>query len=488
MTLIGSDDSMTFNRNIKGNELRKIDGKYQSRYMLDAEFVKKELDNVSPSFCLAKWFNVSIHIPSGRTHSCYHPRAHAIPPEEVKIDVSALHNTKYKKSQRKLMLDGIRPSECDFCWQIEDSGNELSDRAYRSKDVYEPGLIKEALDVAEIGNAKPRYVEVNFNQACNFKCSYCSPHLSTAWYEEVKKQGAYILTDRWHNDVTWIDNEIPLDNSPDNPYLLAFWEWLPQIYPTLQTFRMTGGEPLMDKNTFRMFDYVKNHPKENLHLSITSNCCPPGNQWQKFISALKEINEVQAIDHFMLFCSLDSWGEQAEYIREGMNFDLLLNNVKDFLTNGERHSLTFIITFNALSYGRILEYMKNILKLRRKFSKRRQLIWFDIPQLIDPDYLNPKLLPEMISELKEVKKYMMQNKEGKWNQFMGFSDFEVSKVQRLIDWIESDTKFDRERAMKNFYLFFKEKDKRHRKNFCATFPELYNFWLECEKLANAEKI
>lgn len=471
---------MEFNRNIKGNELRKIDGKYQSRYLLDAEYVKQELDKVGKGFCLAKWFNVSIHIPTGRTHSCYHPRSHHIPLDEVKIDVSALHNTKYKKHQRKLMLEDLRPQECDFCWQIEDSGNQLSDRAYRSKDVWEPGLIDEALELGHTENAKPRYVEVNFNQACNFKCSYCSPHLSTAWMDEVKKQGPYLLAERIHNDITWIENEIPIDNSPENPYVKAFWEWLPEIYPTLQTFRMTGGEPLMDKNTFRMFDYIKNNPKEDLHLAITSNCCPPGNQWQKFIDALKEVTSANAIDHFMLFCSLDSWGSQAEYIRNGLDFKVLKRNVKEFLETSQRHSLTFIITFNALSYSRILEYTQNILKLRRSFSKKRQLIWFDIPPLHDPDFLNPKLLPEMVVELEKTIKFMKQHKEGRWNQFMGFSDFEVSKVQRLIDWIKSDTGFDRNKAMKNFYLFFSQHDERRGTDFLKTFPELKDFWEQCK--------
>lgn len=472
---------MEFNRNIKGNELRKIDGKYQSRYMLDAEYVHQELNNVSPSFCLAKWFNVSIHIPTGRTHSCYHPRTHSVPLDEIKIDVSALHNTNYKKSQRELMLKGIRPKECEFCWQIEDSGSQLSDRAYRSKDIWEPGLIPEALELGSAGNAKPRYVEVNFNQACNFKCSYCSPHLSTAWYDEIKREGPYVLADRVHNDITWIQNEMPIDNGPDNPHLKAFWEWLPQIYPTLQTFRMTGGEPLMDKNTFRMFDYVKENPKKDLHLSITSNCCPPGNQWAKFMESLKGITDADAVDHFMLFCSLDSWGKQAEYIRNGMDFDVLYKNVKDFLQNGDKHSLTFIVTFNSLSYTRIYDYIQNILKLRKKFSKHRQLVWFDIPQLHSPDYLNPKLMPEMVTELERTLKFMLQNKEGHWNQFMGFSDFEVSKVQRLIDWIKSESNFDKAKAMKNFYLFFSEHDRRRGTNFLETFPELEKFWNNCKE-------
>jgi len=474
---------MEYNRNIKGNELRKINGYYQSRYLLDAEFVYQELNKVSPSFCLAKWYNVSIHIPTGKTHSCYHPRAHQVPLTEVRIDVSALHNTKHKKAQRQLMLEGSRPSECEFCWQIEDSGNHLSDRAYRSKDIYEDGLIEEAVLLGHTGNPNPRYVEVNFNQACNFKCSYCSPHLSTAWMQEVERDGAYILADRWHNDISWMKPNMP-NNSPDNPYLLAFWEWLPQIYPTLHTFRMTGGEPLMDKNTFRMFDYVKEHPKEDLHLSITSNCCPPGDQWSKFMTSLREINRARAVDHFMLFCSLDSWGKQAEYIRNGMDFDVLYKNVCDYLENGENHSLTFIITFNALSYTGFYTYIENILELRKKFNNKRQLVWFDVPQLLDPDFLNPKLMPELVTELTRTLEFMKNNPETRWNEFKGFSDFEISKVQRLIDWINSDTGFDKKLAMENFYKFFSQHDSRRGTNFLNTFPELNNFWIRCEHECN----
>jgi sulfatase maturation enzyme AslB (radical SAM superfamily) len=468
---------------MKGDEVRKINGKFESKYLLDSETVFDELNTVSPSFCLAKWFNVSIHIPTGRTHSCYHPPIHPVPLEEIKIDVSALHNTKYKKEQRKLMLEGKRPDECNFCWQIEDSGNNLSDRAYRSKDVYSEGIIEEALAVGWEHNANPRYVEVNFNQACNFKCSYCSPHLSTAWMNDIEQNGAFILADRWHNDMNWMKTKGMMpNNSLDNPYLLAFWEWLPQIYPTLHTFRMTGGEPLMDKNTFKMFEYVKDNPKTDLHLSITSNCNPPGNQWNKFMSSLKEITDVDAVDHFMLYCSLDSWGKQAEYIRNGLEFDTLYANVTDYLRNSQKHSLTFIITFNVLSYTGFVEYIKNIHKLRQEYNTDRQLIWFDVPMLSDPMWMNPKLIPELTVELEKSIKYMNENKETMFSRFKGFKDFEISKVQRLIDWVKSPTDFNKQLAMKNFYLYFTEQDKRRGTDFINVFPQLTNFWKECKDL------
>lgn len=467
---------------MKGDEVRKINGRFESKYLNDSESVFSALNEVSPSFCLAKWFNVSIHIPTGRTHSCYHPPTHQIPLLEVAVDVSALHNTSWKKIQRKDMLEGKRPSECSFCWQIEDSGTQLSDRAYRSKDVYEPGLIEEALEVGWQGDARPRYVEVNFNQACNFKCSYCSPHLSTAWNTEVDKLGPYQLSAGKHNDTQWMRNQnmVP-DNSLDNPYLLAFWEWLPEIYPTLQTFRMTGGEPLMDKNTFRMFDYIKEHPHPKLQLSITSNCNPPGEQWTKFLTSLKQVTDANAVDHFMLFCSLDSWGSQAEYIRNGLDFCTLYQNITEYLRVSNKHSLSFIITFNALSYTGFVKYIKNIHKLRTEYCTDRQLIWFDIPMLNDPMWLNPKLLPEMVPVLEEAIEYMNANKETDASRFKGFKDFEISKVQRLIDWIKSDTGFNRTTAMKDFYLFFSQHDERRGTNFLNTFPELEYFWNECEK-------
>ena len=34
---------------------------------------------------------------------------------------------------------------------------------------------------------------------------------------------------------------------------------------------MTGGEPLMDKNTFKVMEYVLENPNKDLELSITTN-------------------------------------------------------------------------------------------------------------------------------------------------------------------------------------------------------------------------
>ena len=236
-----------------------------SIYDQAADKAKQQLDNISPTMCFAKWSQVSMHLTNGMTHSCYHPPTHKIPLEELDKNITALHNTEEKKEQRRQMLKGERPEGCSYCWNIEDTGAR-SDRVYRSGEYWAQESKEDIMDAGASGNINPRYVEVNFNQACNFKCSYCSPHLSTAWQEEIDEFGEYPTTAP-HNNIQSLSNKglMPLKVSQDdNPYVTAFWKWWPEMYKTLRVFRMTGGEPLMDKNTFQVLDYVYENPNKDL--------------------------------------------------------------------------------------------------------------------------------------------------------------------------------------------------------------------------------
>ena len=106
-----------------------------SNYKSDALEAKKKLDSVSPTMCLAKWNQVSLHLPTGLTNSCYHPPLHNIDPAKVVDNPAALHNTQEKLEQRSQMLKGERPEGCSYCWKMEDTG-EMSDRHYRSGEPW----------------------------------------------------------------------------------------------------------------------------------------------------------------------------------------------------------------------------------------------------------------------------------------------------------------------------------------------------------------
>ena len=464
--------------NNKGDE---VNNDFKSVFLSNAEQMK---DKLGPALCLAKWKQVSLHLPTGLNNSCYHPPLHAIPADLLKDNPGALHNTPYKKEQRKIMLKQERPGECSYCWAMEDNG-KLSDRHYRSGESWAAKDFDVVVNSTGDEDVVPSYVEVNFNHACNLKCSYCSPQFSSSWQQEVDQFGAY-PTSTQHNDPGYFTgNRRPIPVREDNPYVDAFWSWWPQLYPELEHFRMTGGEPLLDKNTYRVFDYVLANPKPNLHLNVTSNFSVDEKSWQKYLAYVKELCAGEKIEHFMQYVSLDSWDEQAEYIRHGLDMDLLWDRVNQFLTEiPGRNSITFIVTMNNLSVTGLPALFAGILGLRKIYSTTYQRVWFDTPVLRTPTWQSLQLLPESYAEqLEYLWAWMLRQIETEDTRFQGFKDYEIARLDRDIAWMRDGQKLDAEYLNCNkadFFRFFSEADRRHGTEFLKTFPEMSAWWAECE--------
>ena len=436
--------------------------------------------DLGPALCLAKWKQVSLHLTTGLNNSCYHPPLHSMDTDAIKINPAALHNTQHKKAQRKIMLQQQRPSECSYCWNMEDLG-QLSDRHYRSGEPWA------AVDFEKIKNSTgeedvvPSYVEVNFNNACNLKCSYCSPQFSSSWQQEVERHGAFPTLVPHNAPEHFSGHRKPIPARDHNPYVEAFWTWWPTLYPELKHFRMTGGEPLMDRNTYRVFDYVLEHPKSDLHLAVTSNFSVEPALSTKYFDYVKRLCNTN-IEHFMQYVSLDSGiASQAEYIRNGLDFDRLTNNVNTYLTDiPYRNSLTFIITMNNLSVTGFLPMMKWILDLRRTHSKTYQRVWFDTPVLRQPAWQSLQTLPESYAlKLEQARDFMLDNLETADDPFHGFKDYEVQRLERDIAWMRLGQAQDQTASQADFYRFFNEHDQRRGTDFEKTFPEMITWWKQC---------
>ena len=457
----------------KGDET--VDNK--SRFLNSAE---QMAENLGPALCLAKWKQVSLHLPTGLNNSCYHPPLHKIPIENLATNPGSLHNTPHKKAQRVLMLQDQKPTECQYCWNMENLG-KMSDRHYRSGEPWA------AVDFEKIRNSTgeendviPSYVEVNFNNVCNLMCSYCSPQFSSSWQQEVDRSGGY-PTARVHNDPGHFGGDrrvIPVREH--NPYVDAFWEWWPTLYPELVHFRMTGGEPLLDKNTYRVFDHVLANPSAKLHLNVTSNFSVDEKSWQKYLGYVKQLCDGR-IEHFMQYVSLDGWGSQAEYMRHGLDFDLLWDRVNQFLTEVPSYnSLTFIVTMNNLSVTSLENLFAGILGLRNTYSQTYQRVWFDTPVLREPAWQSLQILPEAYADkLEHLWAWMIRQSEQPEDPFHGFKDYELARLDRDIAWMRAGQGQDHSVAKADFYRFFREHDRRRGTDFLKTFPEMKSWWADC---------
>lgn len=473
-----------------------------------------ENNKISPTFCVAKWKQVSINLTAGLTHSCYHPPDHPIPLEELANNPSALHNTTFKKDEREQMLNGQRPAGCSYCWKIEDSpGNQISDRNYRSLELstMQPDVYDEIKNNADPAwyDVVPTNVEVNFSGVCNFKCAYCSPHLSTEWKKEIEKYGPYPTTVP-HNSIDYFKNVglMPIPNREYNPYVEAFWKWWPDLYKEIKLFRMTGGEPLMDVNTYKVLDYIIENPNSELHLALTTNLCPDKRLLIKFFESLNKICEKKALKEFTMYVSCDAYGQRAEYGRYGMDFDYLVENSEAFLANfnassGIVFTLAYIMTLNVFSITSLRDFIdKTVLELRKKHNKDdaayftrmfNQRVFLDTPMLHSPEWQSLQILPPRYRQiLREDIQYfkdrlISEEQMIKNNDYGRLRDFEIAKLERVLAWMEQGDnlppeKLKRDRA--DFYKFFTEHDKRRNTDFLETFPEMEDFWELCKEAVN----
>ncbi len=464
----------------------------------EINWLKKKLNEIGRGFCLAKWNQVTILLQNGMTHSCHHPIPHKIPLKELRKNPTALHNTEFKKLQRKAMLEGERPKECEYCWNVEDSNpDSFSDRHLKSAEAWAFPEFDKIKDSNWMEDVNPPYVEVSFSNKCNMHCMYCDVKSSSRWQSEIKSKGAYPTSGKFNN-VDWLKNQnmMPIPYGESNPYIEAFMKWWPELYPDLHTFRITGGEPLLHEETFQILDYIIEHHEENprLELSINSNCSVPEEVFDRFINKIKIITDNNMLWNFSLFTSVEAGGTRAEYIRDGLNIDIFWKHIDKFLTECEKPNVTIMATYNILSISSYHEVIQKVFDLKQKHYNgkryRDSAILLDTAYLRYPEFQQARIVStNWINKIKKDYQLMSELSDEKYIHIVGhghtgFYDFEIEKLRRLIDWIESPIKDIGWliKMRKDLSIMLEEYDKRRDKKFLEVFPEFKEFLDGCKKL------
>ena len=440
---------------------------------------REKINNVSCSFCTAKWLQTTLLLQNGYNHSCHHPAPHKIPLKEIEADPAALHNSEYKKQQRAKMLNGERPKECGYCWKIEDLGNDyFSDRHYKTSDTWAWDRFEDIAKSNPQENVYPSYLEVSVSNACNFACAYCSPEISSKWMEDIKQNGEYPTKHGSHNlDYLKQSGKMPYKNSEHNPYVEAFWKWFPDALPHLKVLRITGGEPTMAKDTWKLLDYLIEHPRKDLDIAINSNLCVTDALIKKLILKINQLAEVGVkVD---VYTSLESTGAQAEYARDGLDYYTWIKNVESILKE-TKSTVAMMTTINILSLPTFLDFMMCIMDFRKLYNKS-----FDVNRiplsinimhwpphlqctLLDKDY-RTNVANTIESVCKTWLKYYTKEKYAR----LYLEEFD--QIQRLCDYLRNTESATEHRA--DFVRYIHAYDERRNKDFVDAYPQ-YQHLLE----------
>lgn len=440
--------------------------------MNDLNFKQQILDTKSPSFCAAKWYNATIWLGSGMTTSCHHPPAHPIPREGLDENPKLIHNTAQKKQDRDQMQRGQRPPGCDYCWKIEDIGRDnISDRVYKSK-IYRIEDLNRAYSTPAEQDVDLKTLEISFDRTCNFACSYCNPGFSSTWVNDIKKNGPYqdLASDGRHHYTHTHDNAQISKPGESNPYVEAFFKWWESdLHRTLDELRITGGEPLMSGDTWRLLEWFSSHDTD-MRFAINSNLGAK----QELIDRL--ISYTQRIRRFHLYTSNESVGVQAEYIRDGLVWSDWVKNMERMLSSGKLEGLHVMCTINALCLESLPRFLDLLVSWKSQQGGRYPNFTLNILRF--PSFQSPLVLDDDLRTMYggELETWLETNRSRS-----PLSQMEINQVQRLIDYLDvvktpHGEGFDRDRLQHDFKSFYQQYDRRRGKDFVTAFPRMAQWY------------
>jgi hypothetical protein len=258
----------------------------------------------------------------------------------------------------------------------------------------------------------------------------------------------------------------------NNPYVDAFFNWWEtDLHRTLQELRITGGEPLMSGHTWKLIDWFKeNRGKSNTRLAINSNLGFDSEKLQEFTDA------IQDLPHVELYTSMEAVGAQAEYIRDGLDYNQWLANVHSLMKSNTVKALHVMCTINALCLDSLPEFLNRLLDLKQLYGRNK--INFTLNILRFPSFQSALVFPDNIRERYRVElaEWLYKNRANPWLQ-----EHEINHAQRLVDYLDvvktphSDA-FDMPKLLNDFREFYQQYDQRRSKDFGLAFPQLKEWY------------
>jgi len=371
----------------------------------------------SDTFCILPWIHIATTSTGNYRFCCNStPGKNTIRDEnnkEYKIHRSSpdvVWNAPDYKNLRKQMLTGEKPKVCVRCWREEASGIKSARLSYN--DQYANHINEAIASTSEDGTAplKAVYVDLRLGNLCNLKCRMCNPWSSNQWIEEWNNLTSYDGKDIEQEEKDRLSNM----DWPQNPKL---WKHLMTVIDTVEEIYLTGGEPTLALEQYKLFDRcIELDKAKDITLKYNTNLTniPP-----KMVEYWKHFKKIK------INASIDAYDELNRYIRYPTNWKSVNKNLSAFYEMEKQGKMRVQVHTTVQIY--------NILDLNKLFEYTEKFGYFPYLNILNhPDYLNVRVLPDNLKQIAVKRLEPWVNKP----KVKGLIDYMMAE-----DWTKHTSKF-----------------------------------------------
>lgn len=443
----------------------------------------KKLDP-KDTICRELWAYPVVDLAKPRVRQCCKRAQGWLKKGEVQeFGIDAFLNQPDVMHQRDLMMQGYQIEECKACWDLEnndqksfrlgpmdfqfqfnnDKGNPVHFTKFRPFEQ----LIEEKDTL--LRSEMPNKLDITLGNHCDLKCIYCSHTYSSQWENEINKFGL-ILTDP---DFPVRLQEVAYEGYKDDLDLWYnnFVEWFNSIAMHLERIAILGGEPTTSPQFIPLSSVISKALTRDSHPNATV-CIVTNLNWKpQVLDRIIEFRkELPSHVKFKIEISMESFGNQAEYIRNGVKWDRFTHNF-EAISKIENIELVPITTLNALCIPSLKKYLEFVKKIEEKTNKHFFII---ANRLVYPKWLSTNILNQ------EHEFYLDETIKWLRNNYKSLESKE-ELVTRLEE-IRQDLYKPKDLNLLGYFSkWIKEMDRRRNTNFSETFPELASLFDEGSK-------
>ena len=254
------------------------------------------------------------------------------------------------KKLRDLRLDlynGVKNEMCKVCWDHEDA-NVVSMRKTMSSVERSLEAKKRAMYAIQndgFVEEKPTWFEFKLNNNCNLKCRMCSPVDSSSWFKDHQlikhiKSNFGETYEEYVKELGLEDKALLSLYKEEN-----FWDSIESWIDQGNRFQFAGGEPLYDKDHYRVLETLKNSNRDlsTVELDYATNLTVLKTKNHNVLDYWKDYKKVT------VGFSIDGPPGINEYIRGGSNIEDIKNNILLIKENLNNVTLKAKFTVQALN-------------------------------------------------------------------------------------------------------------------------------------------